>query len=297
MTDAGWNRSERTARIARRPSHRGSGASDWPSDARAAARRGLDEQAANRTVTLYVIVGDEVDIGTGVCLEYMGHHYIATAAHVIERWGPDASIGIIPKAAGNLETNPARTVNRLGFTPRIGRVVISPHPLDDLAVLELKERPVGTRDENFYRVDFVEPRPLRANRQVLVYGYPEALLKTWRRGHTLLRFNTSPLSDAPRIARVARTNPIFKSRKFNPALHFLMDFPRIRGAVENPKGMSGAGVWHPVLSGQGIWRPTLQLIGIQIRWHESERLLVATRVKRLWWILRALADNGEYTHR
>lgn len=265
---------------------------DWIAEAKDAARKGLNEQAANRTVALYVIKegGVDVDIGTGVCLAYRGRFFIATAAHLMKRWR-EAEVGIIPKAAGNLETNPARAVNKFGFSPKIERVVPSPNPLDDLAVLVLAERPRGMGDEAFYAVDLLAPPPVQVGRQMLVCGYPRALVKTWSRGGKLVRFNVSPVFDAPRIVRAAQGSPVLKSRQYDLALHFLTDFPKIPGAVDNPKGMSGAGVWDVERAKRGdlgVWRPRLRLAGIQIAWHETARLVVATRVKRLWRILEGL---------
>ena len=79
---------------------------DWTAEAKDAARRGLNEQAANRTVSLYVIIkgGMDVDLGTGVCLEYRDRFYVATAAHVLKRRG-EGEVGIIPKAAGQSGTH------------------------------------------------------------------------------------------------------------------------------------------------------------------------------------------------
>ena len=69
---------------------------DWSSEAKDAARKGLDEQAANRTVALYVVgKGQEkVENGTGICLSYRSQFFIATAAHLNERWGEtNAALG------------------------------------------------------------------------------------------------------------------------------------------------------------------------------------------------------------
>lgn len=259
----------------------------WSTEAKDAARKGLFEHASSYTVSLFAISGRAVEIGTGVCLEYRNQFFIATAAHVARFWKRGAERGIIPRAPGSLVTDQRQVVHRLGFEPAVRDIVESRQPLDDLAIIYLDGRPMRMRDDLFYGVDLVVPPRVRSGTQVVLYGFPGELLRTWHHGQRLARFNVSPLADAPKVAGVQTGNPIFKSRKYRPALHFLMNYPEIRGTVNNPGGLSGAGVWAQEASGSKIWRPRLRLVGILVAWHEPTRLLIATRVKRLWRILES----------
>jgi len=83
-----------------------------------------------------------------------------------------------------------------------------------------------------------------------------------------------------------------RAKGYDPARHMLLEFSRpelSRDSVNDPHGLSGAGVWTgpPPAQKGGFWDPrNVQLVGSEIGWLKKHQQLVATRVEQLLELFR-----------
>ncbi len=247
------------------------------------------------TVAILLISPGKIEQTTGVCISYNGGYFVATAAHVLVPW-PD-TLSLIPKPKGDYVYDRPATARSRGFVPSIAEVLRSEHPKDDVALLRFQERPKEIPESNFYPADLKPPRPLRQGRQVVIFGHPAVLTKK----HHIVGITNpevQPMGDAPYITQVPRHSKLRQAGFYNAALHFVMDFPLMpKSNVNEPGGLSGAGVWAPYIVDSAVWQPGVDLLGIQVRWHRSTRLLIATRIKRVWRVLDTWRKKGSRDQR
>lgn len=249
----------------------------------------LDEQAGKHTVTVGMRrKNGKRSQATGVCITYEGEYFVVTAAHVLEPW-PE-TLYLIPKPPGTYAMMPPATARSQGFVPSIVEALPPKNPKDDVTVLRLSGRPKDLPEEHFYVTDLTPPPPVRPEKQVLLLGHPVALTTTRPVRGDLIP-ESCPMSDAPRVQEVPRSSKLRRTGEYSDVLHFALDFPEHPGSeVNEPEGLSGGGVWLPYLVSGGAYQTGVRLAGIQIGWHQigwhrGERLLVVTRINRVWLIL------------
>jgi hypothetical protein len=239
-----------------------------------------------------------------VCVEYAGKAFIVTARHVIDDIEKD--LGFSPKElqVGTRSPKPLK-VNFSGKIPErlpdVGRNetktfpiddVPTSHDLDDLALLRLRGVPSDYDPLRFHLVDAKGVSP-DIGAGVLVVGHPSQELFTPDLGKQEMRMATGTYALEAYVV-------VYKERgliEFDPSRHYLVDFKTggdSKEYLQNPKGMSGAGVWllPPSVRRDQIWDGSrARLAGIQSTWYKRVKLLKATRIERLLELLRAATDT------
>ncbi len=254
-------------------------------EARGEIAKALLEVTTNRTVAIVVHWGD---LATGVCVEFGEHLFIATVGHAIRGASPDGfeffarSEGTLTVGTkGDVGTRVIQGVGRRGFRLQFGAPIIAPEP-DDLALLPISQEEADRHGLRFHQVtgDRVSPR---VGETVFVVGHPTELVRDARSLRTGERGKaTHPNGEWLTVVR--REGKWLKG--YDPRVHYLLDFSRQdpKEEVQNPVGMSGAGVWKlpPRASPHEIWNPeSATLVGIQTGWYERRHLLQVTRIRRL----------------
>lgn len=250
--------------------------------ARAEVQRSLLEVTTNRTVAIVVRGGD---LATGVCVEFGERLFIATVGHGVRGASPD-DIEFFTRSGGTLAVGTksdvvTRGIGRRGFRPELGTPIIAPDP-DDLVLLPISREEADRHGLRFHRVTENRVSP-PVGETVFVVGHPTELvrdaqsLRTGERGKA-----THPYGELLPVVR--REGKWLKG--YDPRAHYLLDFSRQdpRDEVQNPVGMSGAGVWRipPRAGPRAVWNPgSAALVGIQIGWYEKRHLLLVTRIRRL----------------
>lgn len=269
----------------------------WSVEIKAEANKALRYHSGSHSVTVGCISSrsGERCQGTGVCLTLDGEFFVVTAAHMLEHLST-STLYLVPKPKGDYVAAPAVPPSSArysdGFEPTIATVLFPARhkSQEDVALLHLQGRPRELQDAYFYPVDLIAPPPLRPGIQVMLAGFPVETTHMARAGDKRIPIS-SPVFDAPRVVRVPLSSKLRLTKDYNPALHFVLEFPDLPGnPITHPRGMSGGGVW--ALDSVGaVWQPTLRLVGIQVAWHESLRLLTVTRIKRVWRILASWREN------
>jgi hypothetical protein len=260
-------------------------------EANAEIARALLEFTTNRTLAIVVHGGDLV---TGICVEFEERLFVATVAHAIKGASPDdieffarSSATMTIGTKSDVGTRITREVGRRGFRPQLGAPIFAPDP-EDLALLPISREEADRYGLRFHQVtrDRISPP---VGETVFVVGHPSELVRDARSLRTGAEGKvTHPNGEW--LPVVAGKGIWLKG--YDPRLHYLLDFRRQdpREEVQNPVGMSGAGVWKipPRASPREIWNPGgTVLVGIQTGWYERRHLLLVTRIRRALRLLQS----------
>jgi len=248
------------------------------------------------------LVRDFVILGSGVCIEYKDELFILTAAHLIEGCGP-ADIDLLARPEAPLTRKPDRLVSSERFHPAIAGITLSPGAQDgpdDLALLHLSGRPPEMAHVAFYPATVEQPvKPIR--KQVGIFGFPFESTRVLRRAPELGR-GAFPYWDSPPVARVSRATvrSLMRARPpYRSSVHVLLRFPDLpftgdnRNQLHDPQGLSGGAAW-----GLGRrepnkpWTPVAKPVAIIIAYARRHDVLVATRIKRAWALLKTWEEGA-----
>lgn len=237
--------------------------------------------------TVGVLVRRGTGLGTGVLVQFGADRFVGTAWHVMKDAPPEDTF-FVARTSEPLRFGSKRelkTASRSGlrkaFRLPIDRIVTS-SDAGDVALMHLSATPPELAD--MYFNDLASPRtsPL-PGKIVLVLGFALELSRL-----------AGPVRHTGDVAEYAAmihaewseiVNPN-EAPNYNPTLHFLADFRRdvpSEDFVNDPKGMSGSGVWLvPEFRKGEAWDPRdAKLVGIQSSWYAGRQMLKATRVERL----------------
>jgi hypothetical protein len=273
------------------------------------ARRAIAEAITWHTVSLSPprsVPTKKFTHGSGVCIEYMGRPFIVTAQHVldeIEELGfPPGDVRVGTRSPKPLEINLSGKIPKRVRGISVNETVVLPidsvsesTDLDDLALLHLPGAPGDYNPIRFHVVDANRISP-SIGAEVLVVGHPSQELFTPDIGKEETRWMTGTYAlEAYVVDYKERGLEIFDS-----SAHYLVDFEtggESKEYLQSARGMSGAGVWllPPSVPRTQIWDGTrVRLVGIQVSWYESVKLLKVTRIERLLELLKAgTAEAGK----
>lgn len=215
-------------------------------------------------------------IGTGVPLQIGRVSVIATAAHVLQRFG-----GVSVLTFGENRTI-LLSGERRGFGYKRGR-----HVDVDLAVIVLNdsERDELRRQVTFtYSIQFAE---IRSSRDLTLYGlvgFPHSRNKVSPR----LQRETYAVGTYFLSGTLLPVSQIKSPGKFGK-VHFAIGAPRnsavgSRGesvAFPSPQGVSGGGVWSLASSITSPVAPLERLVGIGIEYFRQPGAFVCTRIENV----------------
>lgn len=228
-------------------------------------------QRFNRRITDF---DDPTAGGSGTAIRIYDRFFIATAAHVIEADHRYA----LGKHEGEREVRsfPAKGFN---LALEVGFLEVAAEALDD--------------HDSFAEVKDLAPMSDHIV-EVVVAGFPGVGLRRLSAGMCakadLVRCDTVPVSDWPGDCE----------RPTRPENDIFVNYPKTLGHQElgagrgfdessarqretdDPRGMSGGGIWHYVLNENresGIRYPGPRLLGIQVSVYERQRSLRGTQIR------------------
>jgi hypothetical protein len=230
------------------------------------------------------IVLRETQLASGVILRFKNQIFIATAGHVLEKTSED-DLRFIFRPRGTLQhvhdSKDIRQMVARKFTPLAIKGIAVSSEEDDLVLLSVSDDVVQDHGVQSYDFKKVLRSPATGD-QVLVVGFPfehslSAIDQFGEQGIGVLA--TGYVTEVAPEDRVVH-------KKFSPEAHYLLAFTgsKDEASLEDPHGMSGAGVWKPppIVPTELIWSPTrLELVGIQVSWFERSKVLKVVRVERL----------------
>jgi hypothetical protein len=225
------------------------------------------------------------EVGSGTCIEIGGRHFIATAAHLLDKVSMLRDVGVM--ALGVLGQVSNATPKVVASGRRGGRD--GDHV--DVAWLEIKPRAIPSWVETWGRVfvtlDRIGVQPVPPGAHAYVYGQPADYVRLEPvREATFLGLKALPFL----------THTIAPPEPHEPdALYF--DYPAQMHSAEGVKGMpkapglSGSGMWVVNPRADGVWTPDLaQLAAVQGSWLPFE-WLCGTPMRE--WLALVRDDIGE----
>ena len=239
------------------------------------------------TLPLFANKGDHLALfGSGVLFQLADHHFLITAAHVMdealkaERHGYSFFIDGRP-GQGLLQLNKFLVLSSLKGP--LGR---DDDPFDlSVACLprELAETLVPHRSFlHMPEVDVFDPQD--RDSAYAIYGYPSAGftrdLDSNKRGYEPLLYGTSLCQ-----RDVGALHP-----PHDPKVGYLLNFSQqycVRldggsGGPKNPKGISGCGIWRIIVDAAAAdrWKPDdVRLVGIEHGWMAEKHYVRGTRIR------------------
>jgi hypothetical protein len=237
-----------------------------------AEREAFANYVARYTVAL--VFEDRPELATGVLVSSEGALFVATARHVAKELPPN-DVFCIPKPPGPIRVTPRDEALRRfpatqpaeRFSLHVEDRILSADESDDVALLQLRDRPTEFHEMDFYPLEHARSAPLSHTR-VIVYGWPGDL--------GLL--HQGVLAAFPRtIEGMLSTR---STHGYDPDRHLLISY--VDPAPIDAHGMSGGGVWLSPRS-DGLWDPGATiLVGIQFgQFTRAGRPLLATRIERV----------------
>lgn len=214
-----------------------------------------------------------VSLGSGVLLKHGDHHYIATAAHVLEP-RKHTHVGVYTREKDFFEVIDAHTIDI---------------DLIDIAVWYIiPEHAAGIAPEDWW---YPIENSLFNHREepldkYLVFGFPAKKYKIDKKTNAITQYPFKFLT------RGYSASPHTNHANYDPRLNFLMEFHKTKtrdvksGRRENapdPYGMSGCGLWN--FNGNEF-----RLVGIMTEWKQPKEHIPALMGTRIEHVMRAITD-------
>ncbi len=243
--------------------------------------------------------------GSGICVEYAKRPFVVTARHVVD--GLEA-LGFSPSefAIGTRSAEPLK-INFTGRIPkRVGGVpqnearclpfsdLSRSSSMDDLAILHLPGEVEDFAPLRFHVLqnDRMSPDP---GTGVFVVGSPSQEMMIPNRRGGELAISIGPYVLEAFVVEHREELLARYDHTFDREHHYLVDFEtggEEKDYLQSPDGMSGGGVWLPPTSvaKDQVWVGTRStLVGVQIAWFRSVKLLKVTRVERVLELFQSIA--------
>lgn len=220
---------------------------------------------------------DPFDHGTGMLLSLEEANVVITAAHVIDKYGPDQLQIVSAENASNIKNAPSGKEFVGG--KKFGQA--------DVGFLQLSDDSITKLDhKKFLTLDDLEifPQGL-AEDMAVIFGMPEELHKT-EQGNVHRYESFSYYSNIP-------ADFDWTSKKQRP-VQVVMEYPenvedafsKMFADLPEPSGMSGGGIWRARFKGSLIWTTDrLRLIGINAEFYRKKRSVKANRIEALVTLL------------
>jgi hypothetical protein len=223
-----------------------------------------------------ILQKEPLELGSGVLINVQGRHFIATAAHCIDRVHRAIISEGRMRQSGTTEGRDLRILRKRA------------HPTLDLGYLEIEDPRCGE-----VAWDQLCDHP-PTDGIVHIAGYPITMVES----ETPLRqisiaagvFSTSLVEDAPEYLKFAYPK---EGHKYNEKTKTWSPSP----FPETPKGFSGGGCFAVVGSiANGVQVRSYQLYAIQVSWDRAKRSVTAIPVRHWCDLLRAdgiVADDAQ----
>jgi hypothetical protein len=225
---------------------------------------------------------DQLEIGSGVCIQVGERYLVSTVAHNIENLDT-SKIEVVPVGA---RAATAIAIRRFGSRSSVGSSTV------DVGWIELEPEDCQRSRAQFISLEHIHPLDHEEGRRAcILQGYPAATVDV------SAQYSERPLVESDGLLTLS-IPPAARRGRHRPGFDIAVEYPPHDKSLDEsrlppPPGLSGGGLWLvPTFEERQVWSPEhSRLIGIQRGWRRAEKEAVCTRVEH--WLDLVATDIAE----